>query len=44
MFLFQNDSEPLGEIYQDEDNMAAFLIRKDTENGGIIVVSKSLQK
>lgn len=35
---FQNDSEHVGEIFQDEDNMAAILMRRQLENGDLLMV------
>ncbi|KAK4884880.1 hypothetical protein RN001_001151 [Aquatica leii] len=31
------EEEEIGNVYQDEDNEAAFLIRRDEQNGGLIV-------
>lgn len=37
-WTFQNDSEHVGEIFQDEDNMAAILMRRQLENGDLLMV------
>ena len=39
-FLFQSDD--IGDVYQDEGNMAALLVQRDPKNGGILVVSSAL--
>ena len=39
-FLFQTDD--IGDVYQDEENMAALLVQRDLKNGGILVVSSAL--
>ena len=39
-FVFQSDD--IGDVYQDEENMAALLVQKDAKNGGILVVSRAL--
>jgi hypothetical protein len=37
---FQGDD--IGDVYQDEENMAALLVHRDTKNGGLLVVSTAL--
>jgi hypothetical protein len=37
MLCFQNDD--IGDVYQDEENMAALLVNRDAKNGGLLVVS-----
>jgi hypothetical protein len=39
-FVFQTDD--IGDVYQDEENMAALLVQRDAKNGGILVVSSAL--
>ena len=39
-FAFQTDD--IGDVYQDEENMAALLVQRDAKNGGILVVSSAL--
>jgi hypothetical protein len=39
-FAFQTDD--IGDVYQDEENMAALLVQRDANNGGILVVSSAL--
>ena len=39
-FVFQTDD--IGDVYQDEENMAALLVQRDPKNGGILVVSSAL--
>lgn len=38
-YYFQNGGEHVGEIFQDQDNMAAILIRRQLENGDLLMVS-----
>lgn len=38
MFL-QDSSEHIGEVFQDEQNMAAILMRRQLENGDLLMVS-----
>ena len=40
-FVFQTDD--IGDVYQDEENMAALLVQRDAKNGGILVVSSALR-
>jgi hypothetical protein len=37
MLCFQNDD--IGDVFQDEENMAALLVHRDAKNGGLLVVS-----
>lgn len=37
-FFFQ-DSEHIGEIFQDQENMAAILMRRHENNGDLLMVS-----
>jgi hypothetical protein len=37
MLSFQDDD--IGDVYQDEENMAALLVHRDAKNGGLLVVS-----
>lgn len=41
-FVFQEEKSrtTVGDIFQDEDNMAAILMRKHLETGDLIMVSK----
>jgi hypothetical protein len=39
--MFQTDD--IGDVYQDEENMAALLVQRDAKNGGILVVSTVLK-
>jgi hypothetical protein len=39
-FVFQTDD--IGDVYQDEENMAALLVQRDAKNGAILVVSSAL--
>jgi hypothetical protein len=38
--MFQIDD--IGDVYQDEENMAALLVHRDVKSGGILVVSTAL--
>lgn len=40
IFLFQNDGD-IGDIFQDEGNMAAILVREHPESGDLLMVSFS---
>ena len=35
-------TDDIGDVYQDEENMAALLVQRDPKNGGILVVSSGL--
>lgn len=37
--LFLQDSEHIGEIFQDQENMAAILMRRHASNGDLLMVS-----
>lgn len=37
--ILQESSEPVGEVFQDERNMAAILMRRQLENGDLLMVS-----
>jgi hypothetical protein len=37
MLWFQTDD--IGDVYQDEENMAALLVQRNAKNGGLLVVS-----
>lgn len=38
LFQFQNKDEHVGEVFQDESNMAAILMRRQLENGDLLMV------
>jgi hypothetical protein len=38
---FQTDD--IGDVYQDEENIAALLVHRDAKNGGLLVVSTARQ-
>lgn len=38
--LLQESSESIGEVFQDESNMAAILMRRQLENGDLLMVSR----
>jgi hypothetical protein len=35
-------TDDIGDVYQDEENMAALLVQRDAKNGGILVVGRVL--
>jgi hypothetical protein len=39
-FVFQ--TEDIGDVYQDEENLAALLVQRDAKSGGILVVSSAM--
>lgn len=39
ILCFQNPGEHIGEVFQDEQNMAAILMRRQLENGDLLMVS-----
>lgn len=39
--MFQESVEPIGEVFQDERNMAAILMRRQLESGDLLMVKMS---
>lgn len=37
--ILQDSSEHVGEVFQDEKNMAAILMRRQLENGDLLMVN-----
>ena len=42
-FVLQEDEEDVGDLYQDEENGAALLIRRHPKHGKLVVVSSQTE-